>query len=262
MKVNDFTTKALWIAKELPTAYALGMWGWKLTPSAIEQKAKQYPNFYTTGKMTYLKGLKNTWGFDCVCLIKAILWGFGSNLKAPHGGAVYASNGVPDFGADGIKAHCSLYTSDFSLIVPGAILHRPDHVGIYVGNGLAVECTAAWDAKVIISAVGNIGKVAGYNTRTWDEWGKLNYVDYTEAGDDLAARLDKLERFVDRQLHVYHYWDDIAKELPSAYKPLMALYKAGLFAGASAADLNVNRTKAETLVCLAKALKQRGIISY
>ena len=42
----------------------------------------------------------DTFGFDCVCLIKGVLWGWIGDKSKPYGGAKYASNGVPDINAD------------------------------------------------------------------------------------------------------------------------------------------------------------------
>ena len=61
---------------------------------------------------------------------------------------------------------------------------------------------------------------------------------------------------------VYHYWDQIEKEIPWAYKPLRALYDKGIFSGESAADLNVSYTLVRSLVCLAASLKLQGVIEY
>ena len=63
-------------------------------------------------------------------------------------------------------------------MVPGEGLWGPGHWGLYIGDGLAVECTPAWKNGVQITAVGNIGTKAGYNTRTWTKHGRLPYVDY------------------------------------------------------------------------------------
>lgn len=41
----------------------------------------------------------DTFGFDCVCLIKGVLWGWHGDKNAVYGGATYTSNGVPDIGA-------------------------------------------------------------------------------------------------------------------------------------------------------------------
>lgn len=297
---RKFADKCISLAKNEKTVYGLGMWGWKLTREGIDAKAKQLPSFYTAAKKAALYKLADAggyWGFDCVCMIKALLWGWGSDLSGSRGGAKYASNGVPDFGADSVGKYCSGYTTDFSHIEVGEALHMPGHVGVYIGDGLAVECTAAWESKVIITAVGNIGKKAGYHTRTWTEHGKLKWIDYKEedepmtsdekkAFEELAGRtsalesrtkaleaglaenataLDKLEKKAAEEsgpLKVYHYWKTIKVELPWAYKPLRALYDAELFAGESASDLNVCRVKIETLVSLAAALKKMGVIKY
>ena len=47
-----------------------------------------------------------------------------------------------------------------------------------IGNGLAVECSPRWANNVQITAVGNIGKKNGYNTRMWKKHGHLPYVTY------------------------------------------------------------------------------------
>ena len=49
---------------------------------------------------------------------------------------------------------------------------------MYIGNGLAVECSPRWANNVQITAVGNIGKKNGYNTRMWKKHGHLPYVTY------------------------------------------------------------------------------------
>jgi len=121
----------------------------------------------------------DTFGFDCVCLIKGVLWGWNGDASRTYGGAGYAENGVPDIGADSMIKVCSGVTSDFSGIVPGAAVWLEGHIGVYIGDGLAVECSPKWENKVQITAVGNIGKKAGYNTRTWTKWGRLPYIDYT-----------------------------------------------------------------------------------
>ena len=295
---REFADKCLALAKNYNTAYALGMWGFRLNKTDIDAKARQLPGFYTEQKKKELYALAekgNYWGFDCVCMIKALLWGWDGDPASPRGGANYASNGVPDFGADAIGNYCSGFTSDFGGIEVGEALWMPGHVGVYVGDGLAVECTAAWESKVIVTAVGNVGAVSGYHTRTWKKHGKMKWLDYAAepVPDPVEARVTALEKECaalagrvtalekenaafgsrlaatekkqaehDLLLKIYHYWSEIKNELPWAYKPLRALYDAGLFAGSSPADLNVCRVKIECLVSLAAALKKLGEIEY
>ena len=61
----------------------------------------------------------NLWYFDCVCLIKGILWGWNADLSKKHGGAVYKSNGVPDYGDLRFFEQCKNISTDFTHIEPG-----------------------------------------------------------------------------------------------------------------------------------------------
>ena len=123
----------------------------------------------------------DTFGFDCVNLIKGILWGWNGDLNHIYGGATYASNGCPDTNANGMFwDYCREQTSDFSHIIPGEFVWMEGHIGVYIGDGLAVECTPIWNDGVQITAVGNIGPRIGYATRTWTSHGKSNLIDYSE----------------------------------------------------------------------------------
>lgn len=120
----------------------------------------------------------DTFGFDCVCLIKGILWGWCADKNKVYGGAKYASNGVPDIGADTMITVCKDLSTDFSKIVPGEAVWIKGHIGVYVGDGLAVECTPKWANKVQITACNR--SVSGYNRRNWTKHGKLPYIEYVE----------------------------------------------------------------------------------
>ncbi len=114
--------------------------------------------------------------------VLGILWGWNGNASKTYGGASYAVNGVPDIGADTMITKCTgVSTTGWANMAVGEAVWLSGHIGIYIGDGLAVECTPKWENKVQITAVGNIGSKAGYNTRTWTKHGKLPYVDYTGA---------------------------------------------------------------------------------
>lgn len=123
-----------------------------------------------------------SWNFDCVILIKALLWGWCED-KTPysHGGAVYLSNGVPDVDADTLITLCENVSSDFNNITPGELLYMDGHVGIYVGNRQVIECTAGWEGKVLYSEIGYDGKRTrnGVQIGYWQKHGKLPYIEYT-----------------------------------------------------------------------------------
>jgi len=124
----------------------------------------------------------DTYGFDCVCLIKGILWGWNGNISKPYGGARYASNGVPDIGADTMIKYChDVSASGWSKMLPGEVVWMSGHIGIYIGGGLAVECSPRWKNKVQITAVKNISDQIGYSSRIWKKHGKLPWIKYEAA---------------------------------------------------------------------------------
>lgn len=76
--------------------------------------------------------------------------------------------------------YCTGQSSNFKNIEVGEFVWMSGHIGVYIGNGLAVECTPIWKDGVQITAVGNIGKKSGYNTRTWTKHGKSVFLDYAK----------------------------------------------------------------------------------
>lgn len=176
----ELKEKVVDIAKNYKTIYGMGTWGWIVTKSAIDRKKKE-SSWWTTSRINAISKVigKNYFMFDCIGLIKGILWGWkGSN--AVYGGAGYAINGVPDVNTEGMLAKCKNVSTNFSDVEVGEYLWMNGHCGIYIGDGLAVECTPKWDNKVQITAVGNIGSKKGYNTRTWTKHGKLPYITYVK----------------------------------------------------------------------------------
>lgn len=180
MNNKQFAEKAIDIAKNYKTLYVLGCFGAPITSSTVNRYIYNYA--YNTGRQWMIKDAAKsnptTFGFDCVCLIKGILWGWSGNKNANYGGAEYASNGVPDIGEDVMIAKCSNVSTNFSNIEIGEAVWMPGHIGIYVGNGLAVECTPKWNNCVQITACNRT--IAGYNRRDWTKHGKLPWISYTE----------------------------------------------------------------------------------
>lgn len=180
MKSKDFIAKILSITP-CKTVYMLGTFGAPVTEALIAGKAKQLSDWYTAAKQAELRKLigKGYFAFDCVGLIKGILWGW-TGTTAAYGGAKYASNSVPDTNADGMISKCSEVSTDFRSIVPGEAVWMPGHIGVYIGGGKVAECTPKWNNNVQITACLNIGSIAGLNGRKWVKYGKLPYLEYEE----------------------------------------------------------------------------------
>lgn len=177
MNNTEFVNNLISIAKNYKTLYVMGCFG---SPMNATNKKRFTTNHSYNKQASRTKMINaassDTFGFDCVCLIKGVLWGWNGDKNKVYGGATYASNGVPDIGADTMITKCSDISTDFSKIEVGEAVWTTGHIGVYIGNGLAVECTPSWDNCVQITAC-NCNK-AGYNRRNWKKHGKLPYIQY------------------------------------------------------------------------------------
>ncbi len=186
MLATTLVNKIKEIATKYKTLYVMGCFGSPMTSSNKSRYTKNYSYNMQLSRSTKINNAEyNTFGFDCVCLIKGILWGWSGKTNATYGGAKYASNGVPDKNANQMfNNYCTDISTNFNTIVPGEFLWMSGHIGIYIGDGLAVECTPIWKDGVQITAVGNIGSRNGYNTRTWTKHGKSNFINYDGSNVD------------------------------------------------------------------------------
>lgn len=123
------------------------------------------------------------WYFDCICLVKGILWGWNADQNLKHGGAVYCSNGVPDYSETRFFGLCNNISTNFKEIHIGEMVWMKGHVGIYVGNGYVIEATKGWGKnKVLKSRVSKDG-TSSYNGVKRYKWLKHGYIPYVEYED-------------------------------------------------------------------------------
>lgn len=90
----EFVDKAVEIALGRKTVYAKGMYGPLMEEEILRDKTAQYGDWYNSEKVAYLTTTigQACFGFDCVNLVKAILWGWSGVRDKPNansGGAVY-----------------------------------------------------------------------------------------------------------------------------------------------------------------------------
>lgn len=192
MKVNNFVSKLYEIATTTITVYAWGMFGSPITKTIVTGKARQYPSWYTDtrlkGVFTPLYGRNPpAWGFDCIGLIKGVLWGWEGDTSKSYGGATYASNGVPDVSADTMISRCSDVSADFNNISIGEYLWMKGHCGIYIGDGLVVESSPKWRNGV---------QITDLKARKWLKHGKLPWVEYSvkEVKNTVSIELTVLQK--------------------------------------------------------------------
>lgn len=189
MKRNEFCDKAIAIATKYKTLYVNGCFG---APMTVTNKVRYSTNnSYNRGRASMImSATSDTFGFDCVCLIKAILGGWNGNKNHRYGGTLvnketkgisYGTMHVPDYNADSMIVHCTNVSTNFSNIEKGEAVWLKGHIGIYIGNGQVVECTPKFNNNVQVTNLGNISQYRKGNYRVWTKHGKLPWVEY---GDD------------------------------------------------------------------------------
>lgn len=123
----------------------------------------------------------NSFIFDCSgYAYKAIPLGWCGDHSRTYGGAD-PSKAMDLFNCNDILKYCDDVSTDFSHIQPCEVLYMSGHVGIYKGNGEALECTSKWENGVMITAVKNC-KITTMckHSRTWLKHGKLPFILYKE----------------------------------------------------------------------------------
>ena len=265
MPSGVFVDKLLTVAGNYKTLYVMGCFG---APMTAENKKRYTQNHDYNKAAARVKMINaasaDTFGFDCVNLIKGILWGWSGDASRRYGGAAYptaaavAAGACPDVSADGMIKICKEVSTDFSRIVPGAAVWLPGHIGVYIGDGLAVECSPKWRNRVQVTAVSNIGQKAGYNARKWTKWGKIPYIRYEEEIDMSREELKALIRETVREVlnEENPVYKDL-KDVPEYWKPTAAaLLDAGAVNGGTSAevcatDLNLRKETLKAVVVAA-----------
>lgn len=188
---SELVAKCKDVAQNYKTLYVMGCIGAPMTASNKERYTRNNSYNQKTERTVMIKSATaDTFGFDCVCFIKSLLWGWNGDKSKTYGGASYASNGVPDISADQIITKCKDVSTDFTKISVGELLWMSGHVGIYIGNGQAVECTPSWKNGVQITTVLNIKAGTGHK---WTKHGKLPYVTYDSKTETATPNTPKEE---------------------------------------------------------------------
>ena len=164
--------------------YWYGCVVYKCSESLRSRKAKQYPTHYKDSRTSrYKQDIANKKVCaDCVGLIKGYHWTNGGVGVLESIGtdktftSKYGGNGCPDKSANGMFSYakskgCAWGTIDTLPEIPGVALCSDGHVGVYVGNGYAVE-ERGFNYGCVKTKVAS---------RKWTHWYQLPFVDYGDA---------------------------------------------------------------------------------
>ena len=146
--------------------YVWGTYGHVLTRSYYEAKLAQYPE----GVGNYADFILANWlgkrTADCVGLVKGYCW---FDPEAQSIG--YAVNGMPDIATEQMIEWCDEKGSISTMPeIPGLLLWMDGHVGIYIGDGYAIEAMGT-RYGVVKTQVADRG---------WQKWGKIPCIEYIE----------------------------------------------------------------------------------
>ena len=176
---EEFVDKLNDIVDNYKTLYVSGCFGSPLTASNKQRFMNNNSYNRQPSRTQMIRNATNdTFGFDCVCLIKGILWGWSGKLNSNYGGATYASNNVPDISEYSMIKRCKNVSTDFSNIQVGEAVYMSGHIGVYVGDGIVIECSPRWKNGVQRSYLANLPQYAIGNCRKWTSHGLLPWVDY------------------------------------------------------------------------------------
>ena len=157
-------------AYEADWGYVMGTYGRVLTESLLEAKLQQLPDaigpYEDFIRANYL-GVRTA---DCVGLIKGYSW-----YDIDTGEIRYATNGMPDVSADQLYSRATEKGSMSTMPeIPGLILHFQGHVGIYIGDGYAIEARGTRYGVVKTKVT----------SRNWTGWCKNPYITYMEETEE------------------------------------------------------------------------------
>lgn len=168
---------------QLGRMYTYGTYGQLGSEQVYKEVLARYPDkIGKWPKYTYVEGYGQKW-HDCAGLIKGACWCNGEIDGLPK----YDSR--TDRSANGL-IDCCVATGNADTVpeIPGLIMWKPGHVGVYVGNGVTCE------------AKGHKYGVVLTTSTAWQLWGKLpkDYVIYEDkpqpGGDTCMVELPILKR--------------------------------------------------------------------
>lgn len=150
--------------------YVWGTYGNVLTQALFDYKLQQYPE----GVGNHTQFIRQNWlgrrTADCVGLIKGYAWLDPSTLKIKYG-----TNDMPDTTANGMfqlakNSGCAYGSINTMPEIPGLGLWKDGHIGVYIGNGYAIEAMGTRYGVVKTQV----------SKRNWTHWCKLPHITYLE----------------------------------------------------------------------------------
>ncbi|MBE6948179.1 MAG: hypothetical protein E7454_08055 [Ruminococcaceae bacterium] len=146
---------------QLGKPYWYGTFGQAASKPLYNEKKGQYPSHY---KWEYAGELEKV--HDCGGLIKGYLWCDSPEDNTPK------YNAAQDISANQMRDACTKSGDIFSIPeVPGVLVFKPGHVGVYIGGGEVIEARGHSYGVVKTKL----------SERGWTRWGYCHLLSYEEA---------------------------------------------------------------------------------
>ena len=150
--------------------YVWGTFGTVLTRTLYDYKIAQYPEDVGRYGDYILEHYLDRRTTDCIGLVKGYGWLDTETLTIQYG-----TNGMPDYTANQMYENAVAGGAAHGPIasmpeVPGLILWKSGHTGVYIGNGYAIEAMGTLYGVVKTEVAG----------RGWQAWYKLPAISYED----------------------------------------------------------------------------------
>lgn len=149
--------------------YVYGTFGTVLNEPLLQQKLKQYPSNVKVYEDFIRKNWMNKRVADCVGLIKSYLWWNDGKVKYTPA-TDKSANGMYNLAKE--KGPINTIPE-----IPGIIVWKNNHVGVYVGNGQVIESRGTKYGVIQSPLKGN-------GSAGWTNWLKCPYIQYKEVATD------------------------------------------------------------------------------
>jgi len=158
--------------------YMWGTFGQLATKAFVESKIKQYPEQNEKWRSYVEKAVNKTRVCDCYGLVKGFLW---SDEKGEPG----SYNGAQDRNTNAAFS-AAIQKGELSSLpeIPGVILYKPGHVGVYCGGGRFIEMQGSG----VGAAEGCIESGKIFKGSKFTHWFLDTFVTYNGTLPDVAVR--------------------------------------------------------------------------
>ncbi len=170
----EFARKAL----VTPNVYLWDGNGEYLTDEVLDSLAAEYPIWYSPDRYAVRKALVNRGirGWDCIGLIKSYVW---------HDYSQYHPEGFKeelDYCTRTLRADPNLFFGEMEDLpeIPGIVLWKQGHVGVYEGGGSVLESTGAGpNGEEVPGKLGGVRR-SRIEEKPWEKWVKFPGIQYPE----------------------------------------------------------------------------------